>query len=323
MRLSLKVGLAAGLWAGALAAVPWLMCREDIAAARARLAGRSEAVRIAPYGRVEYASAGSGAPLLMIHGSGGGFDQGLAFAEGLVPRRFRIIAPSRFGYLASDYPEGASPEMQADALAALLKRLGVGRAVIVGGSAGALSAAQLALRHPEMCRGLILLVPASYAPDRRRNESAVEGALARSVMLRATRSDHLFWAGARLAPSLMTRSLLATEPGLVEAGGPAEQRRVLRVLEDVLPVSDRWRGLALDSATAGAPPKYPLERLACPLLAISARDDLYGTAAAARYAAATAPRGKLVLYETGGHLLVGRGRAVADEIDAFVASLPP
>lgn len=147
--------------------------------------------------------------------------------------------------------------------------------------------------------------------------------MARGVMLAATRSDHLFWAGVKLAPGLTTRTLLATEPDLGEAGGPAEQRRVRRVLEDVLPVSDRWRGPALDSAEAGAPPKHPLERLACPLLAISARDDLYGTAAAARYAAATAPHGRLVLHETGAHLLVGRGRAVAGEIEAFAAGLPP
>ena len=33
---------------------------------------------------MEYAIAGTGPPVLMIHGTGGGFDQGLAFAEPLV-----------------------------------------------------------------------------------------------------------------------------------------------------------------------------------------------------------------------------------------------
>jgi dienelactone hydrolase len=40
----------------------------------------------------------------MIHGTGGGFDQGLLFARRLVDAGYRVIAPSRFGYLRSDFP---------------------------------------------------------------------------------------------------------------------------------------------------------------------------------------------------------------------------
>ena len=43
-------------------------------------------------GPLEYAVAGDGPPLMMIHGTGGGFDQGLLFAAGLRRSGFRIVA---------------------------------------------------------------------------------------------------------------------------------------------------------------------------------------------------------------------------------------
>lgn len=71
---------------------------KDLAAPRAAV---SEGAKIAPtaVGPLEYGETGSGTPLLSIHGAGGGFDQGLANAADLVGSGFRIIAPSRFGYL--------------------------------------------------------------------------------------------------------------------------------------------------------------------------------------------------------------------------------
>jgi 2-hydroxy-6-oxonona-2,4-dienedioate hydrolase len=295
--------------------------QRDLDTARSRLGGRSAVIESA-YGRLEYAEEGSGVPLLMIHGSGGGFDQGLAFADRLPRSEFRVIAPSRFGYLRSDFPEDATPEMQADALAALLKHLGIEHAVIAGGSAGALSATQLALRHPELCRGLVLLVPAAYAPDRAPNTSAASSGFAQGAIQAALGSDFLFWLAARTAPDQMTRLLLATDAGLLRGAGKAERQRVRRVLMDVLPVSERKRGLLMDGATAGAPAPYAPEKLSCPVLAISAKDDLYGTDKAAKYAADKAPRSRLILYESGGHLWVGHDREVWAEVAAFARGLP-
>lgn len=51
---------------------------------------------------------GDGPALLMIHGTGGGFDQGLTFTEEFVRRGHRVIAPSRFAYLRSDFPDDPS-----------------------------------------------------------------------------------------------------------------------------------------------------------------------------------------------------------------------
>jgi len=48
-------------------------------------------------GPIEYQEVGAGPPLLAVHGSGGGHDQGMAFAAGLASRGTRVIAMSRFG----------------------------------------------------------------------------------------------------------------------------------------------------------------------------------------------------------------------------------
>jgi pimeloyl-ACP methyl ester carboxylesterase len=47
-----------------------------------------------------------------------------------------VIAPSRFGYLGSSLPAGATPADQADAYAVLLDALGIERTAVVGCSTG-------------------------------------------------------------------------------------------------------------------------------------------------------------------------------------------
>ena len=291
--------------------------RRDMAIAKAAAAGPSQLLD-SPHGAIEYADTGRGAPILMIHGSGGGFDQGLAFARPLTGAGFRVIAPSRFGYLRSAMPMDATPESQADAFALLLDSLGIDQAAVIGGSAGALSAIQFAIRHPARCRALVLVVPASHAPDRPAGTNAAPAAW--PIIKAALGSDLLFWTAVRAAPAFMTRMVLATDPILLETAGEVERTRVRDMLFHVLPVSRRKVGLLMDMETAGDPPPYPLETITCPVLAISAKDDLYGTAASARHIAATAPGARLLLYENGGHMLVGHDAETWAAIVAFISA---
>ena len=55
-------------------------------------------------GQIEYQEAGTGVPLLAVHGSGGGHDQGMAFAGALAKQGIRVIAMSCFGYLRTPMP---------------------------------------------------------------------------------------------------------------------------------------------------------------------------------------------------------------------------
>lgn len=77
-----KVWLIAVSLLGVAALFVVVQFRSDVRVARDRLEGRSEII-LATSGSMEFATAGSGAPLLMIHGTGGGFDQGLLCTEKL------------------------------------------------------------------------------------------------------------------------------------------------------------------------------------------------------------------------------------------------
>src|SRR5688500_13438712 len=98
----------------ALLTVAMLAYRRDLRLSRERalLASRMIDTRAGPF---EYATLGNGAPILVVHGTGGGWDQGLLGARGIVPFGFRLIAPSRFGYLRTPPPIDHSPAAEADA----------------------------------------------------------------------------------------------------------------------------------------------------------------------------------------------------------------
>jgi pimeloyl-ACP methyl ester carboxylesterase len=167
MRLTRRRWLGLGAAAGVVVAsgTAYRIYATQLAQSRARLEGRSEVFQ-SRFGAMEYAIAGNGPPLLMIHCTGGGFDQGLAFTAPLVAAGWKVIAPSRFSYLRSAFPNDPSLDHQADAFADLLDYLKIDRLPVIGGSAGALSALQFAIRHPSRCSAVVAIVPATFVPGR-------------------------------------------------------------------------------------------------------------------------------------------------------------
>ena len=266
-------------------------------------------------GALEYAVAGDGPPLMMIHGTGGGFDQGLLFAAGLRKRGFRIVAPSRFGYLGSAFPDDASPVHQADTLVDLLDHLGIERLPVVGGSAGALTAAEFALRHPDRCSHLGLLVPAANLTNRDPVEFT---GLQRLAVAAVLGSDIWFWLLMRLAPEQMIGTLLATDPALLERVPAAERQRATAILNQIFPISRKVNGLRTDGFWAGTPTLTPYEQITVPTLILSCEDDLFGTAATALLLAERIPNAEITIYPTGGHIWLGHDEEVADRISGFV-----
>src|SRR5512132_3708659 len=94
-RFSRIAAAVAGLVvAGALGIISATYAK-DLADARARVANGSKLVETR-CGAIEYAEAGSGPPVLVVHGAGGGYDQGMDFGTALAKRGFRVIAMSRF-----------------------------------------------------------------------------------------------------------------------------------------------------------------------------------------------------------------------------------
>src|SRR6185436_19671591 len=170
-------------------------------------------------GPIEYAEMGEGPAVLLVHGAGGGFDQGIEFGGELARQGYRVIAMSRFGYLRTPLPSDAMPPAQADAHACLLDALGIQRAAVAGVSAGAPSSMQFAIRYPERTRALALLVPLAYRPTAATpGDSRRSGPLARFMLQHAVNSDFLYWLATQLAPGLVARTILGTPPeALAEA----------------------------------------------------------------------------------------------------------
>lgn len=268
-------------------------------------------------GTIEYAERGVGPPLLSIHGAGGGYDQGLALATEIAGEQFRVIAPSRFGYLGTPVPVDTSVHAQADAHAELLETLQVESAIVMGTSAGALSAIELAIRHPRRVSALILVAPASYSPD-----SPAEIEKSRGSRLAFTLvnygADFVWWAFEQMTPTILIRFLGVSSEVFAHATY-ADQQRVLQWVRSVQPLSMRFQGINIDSNPPRQRPEF--EKIAVPTLIVVARDDLFNTAPAANYAAAQIAQSNTVVFESGGHLLVGHQETVRRRVRDFLNSV--
>lgn len=287
-----------------------------VAAARSTQGSVVVATRCGP---IEVQQAGDGIPLLMIHGSGGGHDQGMAWARPLVQQGVRVIAVSRFGYLRTPQPAVASPEAQADAHICLLDALGLAKAAVMGISAGGPSAMQAAIRHPNRVSALVLVVPIAYKPGTVTDSAPPVSDDKDALLLRLLGSDFLFWTALHVARDPLIRHVLATPPEQVATASDVERARVNDLAERILPVSARAAGLRDDTRLGKRLGPYALETIRAPTLAVSARDDGFGTFAAAQYTASRIPGAKFVGFDHGGHLLVGHDAAVRADIVKLLA----
>ncbi len=66
-------------------------------------------------------------------------------------------------------------------------------------------------------------------------------------------------------------------------------------------------------------PDLPIEDLRMPVMLVSAADDPYLTADVVRYSATRLPAARVLICESGGHLLLGQGDLVRREVRAFLA----
>lgn len=310
------------LWVVALVTATttiWWRFATDLAAARDRAIDGST-VLDTPCGVIEYQERGTGLPLLAVHGSGGGFDQGMAFAGLLSTRGIRVIAMSRFGYLRTPMPADGSAAAQADAFVCLMDALAVPQAAVMGGSAGALSALQLAVRHPDRVSALILLVPLGYKPPGEAQSAKPMAPWMEAAMMRVLGSDFLFWAALQIAPDRVIATVLATPPGLLAGASAAEQARINAMLRGILPVSARAAGLRADTAASKSMSPVDLALVRAPTLIISARDDGYGTYASAAYMTDHIAGVRSLGFDTGGHTWVGHNDAVMAAIATLVTA---
>ena len=112
-------------------------------------------------GEFSIIEAGTGRPVIMLHGLGGTKAEFLPTIAALGDS-FRLIAVDMLGFGDSSKPLGASygPAYQAGTIAPLLDVLELERADFVGHSYGGRVALEVGFRHPEQVRRLVLMTPA-------------------------------------------------------------------------------------------------------------------------------------------------------------------
>jgi pimeloyl-ACP methyl ester carboxylesterase len=262
------------------------------------------------FGRVEYADSGDGAPLLVSHGIYEGCGSALRLRD-VFPDRW-LIAPSRFGYGGSTLPEDATPAMQADAFAALLDALGIGRTDVVGVSAGATAVLLLALRHPDRVRSLVVL--SGNLPDG-------STAVAQPSWTRLVNRQVPVWILRTCFPSAM--AFMAGVPrGL--AMTDADSRFVAEFLDSLFPISPNVDGIDFDAFVSNAGVNdCVLEDIAADTTIVHAKDDPLASYDSAERAAARIPRARLIGLESGGHLLLGQSERLRDELASVLGDGKP
>jgi pimeloyl-ACP methyl ester carboxylesterase len=111
--------------------------------------------------QLEYTESGHGDPLVLVHGSLGD-TRNWRFQVGPLSEHYHVIAYSR-RYHYPNPPAGDGTDytfaLHGQDLAALITRLGLGPAHVIGQSGGAYTVLCFALAHPDLARTLVLGEP--------------------------------------------------------------------------------------------------------------------------------------------------------------------
>jgi abhydrolase domain-containing protein 6 len=156
-RLAAGLLLLAGVATIGLALHPGLALQAEFARQRL-LAGAAEQASLVAGERVVHLEAGTGPPLVLVHGFTGSKENWLPLMRRLAHGR-RVLAPDLPGWGDSERSDGADYgyAAQAERLAAWLAAVHDGPVDLVGHSMGGGIAALLAARHPDRVARLVLM----------------------------------------------------------------------------------------------------------------------------------------------------------------------
>lgn len=258
------------------------------------------------FGRIEYLDRGQGHPVLVLHGTPGGHDQGSLMADFVVAAGLRAIIPSRPGYLGSALTEAnRSIDGAADAMAALMAGLGIDAYAVLCWSGGGPAAFRLAARHGGRLNALVALAAVSqryqWHPDggeRFMFSTALGNWLLKIMAEHAQRQ----LVGATLASEgELSKAELEAQVNAVWAD-PAKRRFVLELAATVSWRGARKPGLDNDMACFAAIDDLQLDGIAVPTLLVHGRADTDCSPQHSEAAAARIPGAQMLWIEHGGHL---------------------
>jgi pimeloyl-ACP methyl ester carboxylesterase len=234
----------------------------------------------APAGQVAYDEQGSGDTLVLL-ASGAHDRHDFDELRALIPPRLRTIAFDWPGH--GESPPGAAPASAmhlADVAERVVERLAPDGAIVLGNSVGGFSAARLAIRRPELVRGLVIVDGGGFA-GRPPHVRAFCALMAKPGFLRA------------IYPAFSSRYMRAR----TDADRRARDTGVRTTRQDpgLRAVSELWRSFAS--------PEHDLRgeahKIAAPTLVVWGRHDPVIPLKVGRRIASTIPGAELVVFDSG------------------------
>jgi pimeloyl-ACP methyl ester carboxylesterase len=259
-------------------------------------------------GPIEYADRGEGPAVLSVHGGPGGYDQALGLIEVFRTSGFRVIAPSRAGYLGTPANNGTTYEKQADMHAALLEALEIDQATVVGVSAGGPSSYCLAQNYPDKVKALIPIdaVCMEYTKLQEVNKTEEFLYLSKPGLWFV---DYLM----KHFPASMVQNFLKTESTLdkhdikkriKEVVGDEDRFAFMKLMMATVTkhYKERKRGLDIDIDILTKIDKVAIDKISCPTLIVHGRADGDVPPHQAEYARNTIKNSELLWVEKGSHI---------------------
>ena len=271
-------------------------CNTAVKESKERLAVYGAETVDLSYGKMSYVDTSKGEVILSVHGIFGGYDQAYDTCKDF-NSDYRIIAPSRFGYLGSDVLGDGTPAEQTAAYVELLDKLGVDKAYLLATSAGGSAAFRFALDHPERTKGLILYcsaMPFTEKPEKYPEYAGPPAFLCNDLTI--------------FIMSPMFEPIMGLEPSTIYG---------------MLPVSERKTGVVLDASVTNLDmaknyDDYHVEDLKVPTLVFQAKDDKLVRYSDTEKAVKRIPNCSFISFESGGHLLEGHGEEIKEAVSKFI-----
>jgi len=219
--------------------------------AQRRYPPRGDFIRVRGVRLHKIDTGGPGPAVILLHGNGVTLaDMEISGLVARAARRRRVVAFDRPGFGYSERPRGTAwtPAAQADLLAGALERMGIAEAVVVGHSWGSMVALALALDHPRLVQGLVLV--AGYYFPTPRTDVAFFAPPAIPVI-----GDVLRWTIAPLIGQLIKNSVIRKvfAPQRVPRRFSAEFPAALSLRPGQIRASSEETALMVPSAAANAP----------------------------------------------------------------------
>ncbi len=261
-------------------------------------------------GQIEYTLLGRGPVVLKLTGSMDDCESA-GGNQALVAAGFSVLTPSRPGYGQTPLAIGRAAPEAADAMAALMDRLGIAEADVVAESSGGPTAIYLAARHPERVRKLVL----EEAVARNMRDVDPNGFETRKKFYDSQYGymRYLLKTLARVAP----KSLARVTMGIFGTHDPDEAvKRMSKADIDALSgFYLRWQaswGRAASNDMEQGTDSTALSSVKAPTLIVHSRADAAIPFAVAEYAHAHIAGSQLWEAPTWSHMISGPGAAAVD-----------